>query len=191
VVNRRNYKFRLERISNIVFVFIFFLATTSNASTLSTSKTLDFPNRKIVLPFPSNWELNKDLFGLPFVAFAPERHGQRSNISIQYSEVKVAEEFLALAQDQKSYLIIKENWAKKVEAKIGSVIPYRQFKNDRGHQVHLIGIKYDFAGKKYLEKSAYVLCHGELAFLKLLSLEASQEDDLTFEQMLKGVDCRR
>ncbi len=119
----------------------------------------------IYIPEKSNWKLGKELFGMPFIYFAPERNGQRSNISFTDTGAELELDIKSLASTQEKYQAGRKDWAKKVGADPISYEAYEVKVNKNGHRVHRIGFNYTHEGKVYAEKSYYVECRGKILFL--------------------------
>ena len=143
----------------------------------------------IYIPEKSNWKLGKELFGMPFIYFAPEKNGQRSNISFTDTGAELELDINSLASTQEKYQAGRKNWAKKVGADPISYEPYDVKINKNGHRVHRIGFNYSHEGKVYAEKSYYVECRGKILFSKSLRLKENFSHEKDFEDLLGSLDC--
>ncbi len=143
----------------------------------------------IYIPEKSNWKLGKELFGMPFIYFAPEKNGQRSNISFTDTGAELELDINSLASTQEKYQSGRKNWAKKVGADPISYEAYEVKVNKNGHRVHRIGFNYAHEGKVYAEKSYYVECRGKILFSKSLRLRENASHEKDFEDLLSSLDC--
>ena len=143
----------------------------------------------IFIPEKSNWMLGKELFGMPFIYFAPEKNGQRSNISFTDTGAELELNINSLATTQEKYQTGRKNWAKKVGADPISYEPYEVKINKNGHRVHRIGFIYAHEGKVYAEKSYYVECRGKILFSKSLRLRENASHEKDFQDLLGSLDC--
>lgn len=143
----------------------------------------------IYIPEKSNWKLGKELFGMPFIYFAPERNGQRSNISFTDTGAELELDIKSLASTQEKYQAGRKDWAKKVGADPISYEAYEVKVNKNGHRVHRIGFNYTHEGKVYAEKSYYVECRGKILFSKSLRLRENASHEKDFEDLLSSLDC--
>lgn len=151
------------------------------------AKTLVLNN--ILIVEKTDWQLSKDLFGMPFVYFTPEQNGQRSNISFTDTGAEVEIDSAYLGKNQDSYKEIKMKWASKVGATPESFIPYEVTKNKFGHKIHKIGFNFQHEGKSYSEKSFYIECRGKILFSKSLRLKENHVHDKDFNDLLHTLDC--
>ena len=145
--------------------------------------------RSIFIEEKKDWELGKDLFGMPYIYFSPQENGQRSNISFTDTGAEVELDVKSLASSQKNYAKDKETWAKSVGAKTISFDPYEVVKNSHGHKVHKIGFSYAFEGKNYIEKSYYIECRGRIVFSKSLRLKQNVTHEKDFAELIQSLDC--
>lgn len=143
----------------------------------------------IYIPEKSNWKLGKELFGMPFIYFAPEKNGQRSNISFTDTGAELELDINSLASTQEKYHTGRKNWAKKVGADPISYEPYEVKINKNGHRIHRVGFNYAHEGKVYAEKSYYVECRGKILFSKSLRLKENVSHEKDFEDLLSSLDC--
>ena len=166
---------------------IIFLVCSSVA--FAAVQKLETTHGKIFVPILSNWELGRDMFGMPFIYFSPRSNGQRSNISLTATGVDVEINLADMAKNPDAFKMLKLSWAKEVDATPGAFFPYKSWKNDHGHTVHEIGFEYAHMGKSYVEKSFYVDCRARLIYLKSLRLEQNAIHDTDFKKIVQDLDC--
>ncbi len=143
----------------------------------------------VYVPQLPQWELGRNMYGMPFIYFSPRANGQRSNISFTFTGVDVELDLAVMGKDAEGFRRLKENWAKTVEARIDSVIPYRSWKNQHDHTVHEVGVSYTHEGKRYLEKSFYVNCRRQLVYSKALRLLDNASHEAEFTRLVNELDC--
>jgi hypothetical protein len=155
------------------------------------AKTLELKKntRSIFIEEKAGWKLGKDLFGMPFVYFAPKKNGQRSNISFTDTGADLELDVKSLASSQEKYQSNKKEWAKKVGAIPLSYAPYEVSVNKHGHRIHEIGFNYEHEGKQYNEKSFYIECRGKILFSKSLRLSVNESDEKQFDDLISSLDC--
>lgn len=161
--------------------FLFLLSVSVQAKTL----VLD----QIYIEEKEEWQLSKDLFGMPFVYFTPEVNGQRSNISFTNTGAEVALDVKSLAQTQDEYRENKKKWAQKIGATPESFLPYEVSTNKNGHKIHRIGFNFQHEGKSYSESSFYIECRGKILFSKSMRLKTNEAHDKDFRSLLHTLDC--
>ena len=160
-------------------------------SSLTFAKNLELQkgSRTIFISSKTNWDLRKDLFGMPFIYFSPIANGQRSNISFTDTGAEVELDINSLASSQKTYQKDKEDWGNSVGATPIGYEPYEVKINKLGHKVHRIGFSYAFEGKTYLERSHYIECRGRIIFSKSLRLKENEAHDKDFSDLIQNLDC--
>lgn len=170
------------------FTYFFILSIFSN---LAFAKNLELQkgSRTIFISQKTNWDLRKDLFGMPFIYFSPQANGQRSNISFTDTGAEVELDINSLASSQKNYQKDKEVWGDSVGATPIGFEPYQVKVNKLGHKVHRIGFSYAFEGKTYFEKSHYVECRGRIIFSKSLRLKENEVHEKEFSDLIDNLDC--
>lgn len=170
---------------------LFLLGILSVFAVSTYGKTLELKKNSgtILIPEMANWKLGKDLFGMPFIYFAPEANGQRSNISFTDTGAELELEIKTLAKTQNQYQAGRKKWADQVGADPLSYEPYTVSTNQFGHRVHRIGFNYAHEGKVYAERSYYIECKGKLLFSKSLRLRENQQHDKDFDELLENLDC--
>lgn len=173
----------------VKLLLIFLLIFSVNSLVWAETQTLGTAQGRILIPTLKNWELGKNLFGMPFLYFSPQANGQRSNISFTDTGVNLEIDLSRLRQNSESYQKIKKDWAKSVGGKISSYHPFKIWKNDQGHAVHEIGVEFIHENNSYLEKSFYVDCRGKLIFAKSLRLKVNQEHQKDFDFLMNKLDC--
>lgn len=160
-------------------------SVTSHAKTLELQKNA----RSIFIEEKAGWTLGKDLFGMPFIYFSPQKNNQRSNISFTDTGAEVELDIKALASSQTKYQEGRKQWAEQVGAMPLGFIPYEVYVNKHGHRVHKIGFLYEHEGKAYNEKSYYIECRGRILFSKALRLKVNEEHDKAFDDLISSIDC--
>lgn len=138
---------------------------------------------------PQQWEVGKDLFGIPFILFSPQKNTQRSNISFAHSGVELELDIKTLKNNQKDYQDNKIKWAQTHDIKIEGFLPYQSFVNLHKHQVHSIGMSYTHKNKTYIENSFYIECKGKIVFSKGLRLKVNEQDEAYFKSLINSLDC--
>lgn len=172
----------------VIFVLA---AIVSISGEVAHAKSLELKRntRSIFIEEKASWTLGKDLFGMPFVYFSPQKNGQRSNISFTDTGAEVELDVKSLASSQKAYQQGRKDWAQSVSAEVIAFLPYEVKINDHGHKVHQIGVKYVHEGKTYQEKSHYIECRGKILFSKSLRLTSNLEHEQDFNDLIQGLDC--
>lgn len=161
------------------------ITLTAHAKNLELQKD----SRSIFIEEKDDWELGKDLFGMPFIYFSPQTNGQRSNISFTDTGAEFGLDVKSLSSSQDKYQTNKKLWAEKVGATPVSFAPYETSVNQRGHKIHKIGFVYQHEGKTYNEKSYYIECRGKILFSKSLRLSENAAHDKDFSDLISSVDC--
>lgn len=151
--------------------------------------SLETERGKVLIPSLENWELGKDMFGMPFIYFSPQTNGQRSNISFTSTGQDAKVDLVRLSQHPETYKEIKSSWAQTVSAKPLEFHPYRKWKNNHGHAVHEIGFSYLHEEKSYVEHSFYVDCRGKVIYSKSLRLKDNLSHQKDFQKLLQDMDC--
>jgi hypothetical protein len=170
------------------FVLVLLVLVFCN-SVFAKSLELKKNSGTILIQEKSSWELGKDLFGIPFIYFAPKQNGQRSNISFTDTGAELELDVKTLSANQKDYQAGRKKWAEQVGASIIDFAPYQSFQNKNGHKVHNIGVNYTHEKKVYSEKSYYIECRGKLLFSKSLRLEVNSAHDKDFGDLIQSLDC--
>lgn len=169
----------------IYFFLLFTFCFRIHAKTLE----LIVDTRTIYISQKPQWELGKDIFGIPFIYFSPQVNGQRSSISFTDTGAELELDVKALSQTQSKYQNGRKKWAQKVGATPLFFIPYEAQVNKHGHKIHQIGHNYAHEGKTYHEKSYYIECRGKLLFSKALRLDVNEKHDQDFKDLLESLDC--
>lgn len=143
----------------------------------------------LYLDNPQEWEVGKDLFGIPFMLFSPQLNGQRSNMSFAHSGVELELEVQALKDNQAAYQENKKKWGEVHSTKILTFMPYQNFLNSHKHQVHAIGVSFESEKKIYVETSYYTECKGKILFSKSLRLKENLEHEKYFKSLINSLDC--
>jgi hypothetical protein len=167
----------------------FFLISSITFSAFGSSLSLKTEKGVIIVPDIQGWELGRDMFGMPFIYFSPQKNGQRSNISFTSTGVDVEFNLADFGKDGAGYKKIKKEWASKVNATPKDFFPYKQWKNNHGHTVHEVGFNYLHQGKKFIEISHYIDCRGRLIFSKSLRLEINVDHQKNFKNLITELDC--
>ncbi len=171
------------------FILIAFILTVFSSITHAKILELKKNNGTIFISEKENWNLGKDLFGMPFIYFSPESNGQRSNISFTDTGAELEINIKALATTQDKYQAGKKKWALTVGAEPVSFEPYEVKINQFGHKIHKIGFNYAHDGKVYAEKSYYIECKGKILFSKSLRLQQNDAHEKDFSDLLSTLDC--
>ncbi len=151
--------------------------------------TLPHKNGTIVTIAKDDWELGKDMFGIPYMYFSPKENGQRSNITFAPTGAHIDFDTTNIALGMRDYEKLKKEWAKKTESTVQSFIPYRLWSNIYGHKVHQVGFSYKNEEKVYVENSFYIECKGKMFFSKSLRLDENKKHEKEFEDLIKHIDC--
>lgn len=155
------------------------------------AKTLELKDnsRSIFIPEKENWELGRDLFGMPFIYFSPMENGQRSNISFTDTGANIELDLQSVAKSQEDFQQGKKEWAKQIGATPLSYMPYEVITNKHGHKIHHIGFNFKHEENTYHEKSFYIECRGKLLFSKSLRLKENAQHEKDFFDLLNSLDC--
>ena len=167
---------------------IFCLAVLS-PQVYSNTLELKDSTRSIFISQKEQWELGKDLFGMPFIYFSPRLNGQRSNISFTDTGAELELDIAALAKSQENYQKDKNEWALQIGASPQGFSPYEVTINQHGHKIHKIGFNFSHEGESYIEKSFYIECRGKILFSKALRLKENSSHDKDFDEILNTLDC--
>jgi hypothetical protein len=146
-------------------------------------------SRSILIHKMEQWKLGKDLFGMPFLYFAPNENGQRSNISFTDTGAEVKLDIKSLASSQSDYQKARKLWAQTVGAKALAFLPYEVKVNQNGHKIHQVGFSYSHENKTYHEKSYYIECRGRIIFSKSLRLHENEKHERDFKKLIETLDC--
>lgn len=150
---------------------------------------LKYEGHSLFVDVPENWQIGKDLFGIPYTFFSPQENGQRSNISFAPTGAELELDVATLKKNQKDYQENKKKWSEIHSATPLGFIPYKSYLNKNDHRVHTIGFSYSHREKKYIENSFYLECKGKIIFSKSLRLEVNQSHQKLFEEMINSLDC--
>ena len=170
----------------IIFLMMGFSSWSWGAAVVQKLET-DYG--KIFIPEIKDWEMGRDMYGMPFIYFSPQVNSQRSNISFTYTGVEVKVNLAEMGQDPKGYEELKNNWASSVDAKPLKFHAYKSWKNRHGHTVHEVGFDYLFKEKNYAEISYYIDCKGQLVYAKSLRLQANAEHAPLMQSLVRELDC--
>lgn len=161
---------------------------------LTFAETLDFKKNggKIYIPTYQNWEMLKDVFGIPYVYNSPKENGQRSNISFTDSGVEIVVDFNELGKTQDRYKENKQKWIKTINGKISQdgFLPYKKWKNKYQHIVYQIGLNFNQGNKEYVETSFYINCKERLIYSKAMRLKNNLIHQSKFENLINNLDCK-
>lgn len=166
-------------------LFLLVLPNVVSAGTLELKKS----TRSIFIQEKPNWEMGRDLFGMPYIYFSPQVNGQRSNISFTDTGADLELDVSALSSNQNDYQENKKKWAESVGASPLGFIPYKVTTNKHGHKIHQIGFNYSHEGMNYNERSFYIECRGKILFSKSLRLDKNSAHDKDFDDLLSDLDC--
>ena len=155
----------------------------------STTQVLVTERGQILISQLQDWELGKDMFGMPYIYFSPQMNGQRSNISFTATGVETDLDLTTLGKNQETYKKMKLQWLESVSGKAVSFVPYKRWKNSQGHVVHQIGFEYLHEELSYVETSFYVDCRSKLIFSKSLRLKVNHQHQNDFEKLITDMDC--
>jgi hypothetical protein len=144
---------------------------------------------KIFVPEIKDWEMGREMFGMPFIYFSPQVNGERSNISFTATGVDVEGDLTEMGRDFAGYKKMKDAWAAEVLAKPLGYIPYKSWKNAQGHIVHEVGFEFELEGDHYVEKSYYIDCTKRLIFSKTMRNKLNADHDKEFGRMINELDC--
>lgn len=146
-------------------------------------------SHSIYIEEKTDWNLGRELFGMPFIYFSPQSHGQRSNISFTDTGAEVELDVSALELTQNVYQETKKKWAEQIGATTESFTPYRLTVNKHGHKIHRVGFNFQHEGRSYNENSFYIECRGKILFSKSLRLKENHMHDKDFEDFISTLDC--
>lgn len=155
----------------------------------STPQVLVTERGQILISPLKDWELGKDMFGMPYIYFSPQMNGQRSNMSFTATGVETDLDLTTLGKNQDTYKKMKLQWLESVSGRAVSFLPYKRWKNSQGHIVHQIGFEYLHEDLAYVETSFYVDCRGKLIFSKSLRLKVNNQHQNDFEKLITDMDC--
>lgn len=165
--------------------FLFFLFTFNAFATLELSHS----GHNLYVDNSKNWELGKDLFGIPFILFSPQKNSQRSNISFTHTGAELELDVKILKENASDYQENKKKWANLHQVEILKFLPYKSFLNSHDHRVHSIGMSYIHRNKNYVETSFYIECKGQIVFSKSLRLQENESDEKYFHSLINSLDC--
>jgi len=160
-------------------------------SLVGFAKDLTMPHKSgtLITVEKEDWEMGKNMFGIPYMYFSPKKNGQRSNITFAATGADLNFDTTNIASGMSDYESMKKKWAMKTESKIESFVPYRLWSNLYGHKVHQVGFTYKNEEKIYVENSFYIECKGKMYFSKSLRLEENKAHEKEFEDLIKHIDC--
>lgn len=168
-----------------LLVLLILFSISAHAKVLELKKNTG----TIFITEKNQWMLGKDLFGMPFIYFSPQKNGQRSNISFTDTGAELELDIKILAENQDKYQVNRKKWADSVGADPLSFDPYEVKINKNGHRIHRVGFNYAHEGKVYAEKSYYIECKGKLIFSKSLRLKENLSHEKDFDDLLSTLDC--
>lgn len=172
-----------------VFFVLGFIVSAFHFEAHAKSMELKKGTRSIFIEEKKDWELGRDLFGMPFIYFSPQVNGQRSNISFTDTGADLELDIQELAKNQNDYQKNKKKWAESVGALPIGFKPYQVTVSKHGHKVHQIGFSYSHEGETYDERSYYIECRGKILFSKSLRLEENVQHDKDFAELINTLDC--
>jgi hypothetical protein len=161
------------------------------SSTFAAAKMIELKKntQSIFIQDKASWTLGKDLFGMPFIYFAPQLNGQRSNISFTHTGAELELDLKSITKSQDVYRDNKKKWGEQVGAKIDGFLELESFKNTHGHKIYKIGVDYTHENESYSERSYYIECRGKILFSKSLRLKQNIEHEKDFSDLIQGLDC--
>lgn len=168
---------------------LFFCLILLSLNTFAKTLELKDNSRSIFIIEKENWELGRDLFGMPFIYFSPMKNGQRSNISFTDTGANLELDIQSLAKSQEEFKKGKREWARQIGATPLSYTPYEVITNQHGHKIHRIGFNFKHEDKIYNERSFYIECRGKLLFSKSLRLKENILHEKDFTELLNSLDC--
>lgn len=160
-------------------------------SMVALAKDLTMPHKSgtLITVEKEDWEMGKDMFGIPYMYFSPKKNGQRSNITFAATGADISFDTTNIAGGMRDYEKMKKEWAQKTESTVQGFIPYRFWSNLYGHKIHQVGFSYKNEEKIYVEHSFYIECKGKMYFSKSLRLEENKVHEKEFEDLIKHIDC--
>lgn len=170
-------------------IFLIFALTIFSLPIKARILELKKDSRSILIQENKKWKLGKDLFGMPFIYFAPTENGQRSSISFTDTGAEVELDIKALASSQADYQEGRKKWTKTVGARALAFLPYEVKVNQKGHKIHQVGFSYSHESKVYFEKSYYIECRGRIIFSKSLRLQENKQHESEFKKLIDSLDC--
>jgi hypothetical protein len=156
---------------------------------MAKTTTLKLERGEIFFSKPSSWQVKHDLFGIKNWLFSPKENGIRSNLTITDTKVNIELNSEIIKKNHESYVRLKQNWARKVNATPVSYSPLILWKNQHGHFVNEISFNYVFKKKQYQETSYYLECRGNLVYIKSLMIMQNQEHKKDLREVVNSMDC--
>ncbi len=101
--------------------------TLSIFSIVAFAKDLTMPHKSgtLITVEKKDWEMGKDMFGIPYMYFSPKKNGQRSNITFVATGADINFDTTNIATGMRDYEKMKKTWAQKTESTVQGFIPYR------------------------------------------------------------------
>ncbi len=158
---------------------------------VKTFKFEDDKKERVKIDVPAKWQDAQDLYGIPLVIAGPTQDGLRPSLAITptgIAELQFDEKSLGKTQDE--YKKGREAWLKNNGGKSIAYIPYQSEKWNGIEVAHTIGYRYEREGKKFVEKSYYVICNKKLYHMKSLMTDGQEKEiGKTMDKTIKSFAC--
>lgn len=141
-----------------VLMVLIFISISYEAQSLELKKNI----RSIFLEEKKYWRLGRDLFGIPFIYFSPDKNGQRSNIRITDIGEDLELDIISLSTTPETYKANKKQSAEQIDATPLGFVPFEVLVNKHGHKIHRIGFSYLHEGESNNDESFYIECRGKI-----------------------------
>ena len=150
-----------------------------------------YENYKVQVQLPSQWKVQKDLYGVPIVVLGPERKGERAVLEIQHTPAKnYVFDHAQSADSQDTYFVGRKAWLSRYDGEFVSKIPYQKLSSAHHLDGSEIGYKYKLRGHQFEERSVQVNCDGSMYMIKSLVSDLSpNEDRVALGKMISQFQC--
>ena len=117
---------------NMFALFAILLSTLVQAAPSNSLQDnpdwIRYQDYRIHLKVPSEWRVERDLYGMPITALGPERNGERAVLSVQHTGVTDMKwEHSVIASTQKVYFDGRKEWLSNLDgSQFLSEIPYQR-----------------------------------------------------------------
>ncbi|MGE4233624.1 MAG: hypothetical protein AB7F43_09875 [Bacteriovoracia bacterium] len=140
---------------------------------------------------PSQWQSNRNLFGMPFSMLGPYQKGKRRPIVIIIPMGNAGQDMPKVSlKDNNHYRAGREKWLRKVGGKSLAFYPYSEEKIGAHTRGFSVGYRY-FAGNTVFEEHTYyVTCKKKLYNFKTITTSTDRDSTKkTILESLRSFDC--
>ena len=153
-------------------------------------QTFELKGKKVSVNVLENWEVMKDLYGIPLTVLGPWANESRPVVSIlptkmQQKDISEAE-FKKHFEDFKKK---KDEWVQSHSGKLLSYEPATSVKFGKELAGHFICAEFEMNNIHFIERSYYLYCKGEVYNLKYSMREEHKKYLKDLQNIVEGFKC--